>query len=430
MPGFIVMDGFFESSTIDLDAHTSAPIGTTWTQPIQTGVASFNIVLNTREFRTANEDSDQILAVEGSTLPDEYYVNLFLDGVDTFGDDPMFLVARYVDTGNFYLYGMFADAETKDKTIHKVVATTITELATADVGNVSNVDGSIVIEASDTRKAMFYGTTTVNDTPTCTTTDNALTAAGSAGIAAGNLINADDDISTAWNGTSFAVIDFEDLQMMDEFFEESVDAELNLHTADTGEAWTEEEASGTSNVHTDTDNSTMEADVDVSDLITYSVDLVPTSAEYFIEIYFDRNALTSSTDDPFWLMGRFADTSNYYFSGTYVGGAAADKKMFKNVATTVTELATGDAGDPRGSQMKFELLNATKKLFFNGSEVFSDTDNAITAKGEAGFGLGSHAVSTDDISAAMDVAIWLVVDAGAVVAIPTISLVIAPYIPA
>ncbi len=89
----------------------------------------------------------------------------------------------------------------------------------------------------------------------------------------------------------------------------------------------------------------------------------------------------------FALIARFTDTSNYYGAGTYGPGSSADLKIFKKVAGVVTELATsGDDDTTNGDAFKFEIKDATKKLFREATEKLSTTDNALTFAGRTGMG--------------------------------------------
>ena len=68
------------------------------------------------------------------------------------------------------------------------------------------------------------------------------------------------------------------------------------------------------------------------------------------------------------------------------------------MAGTVTELASGDSGIAVNDVLMFEIRDATKKLYKNGSEELSTTDNALTSAGKAGVGLGNLFISNNDIA--------------------------------
>ncbi len=426
MAGFVVLDPFVDSNGTALASHTPNLIGTGWTEQVKTGVSSWEINGNEAE-ATGTELSDACMnTISDEPATAEYHITVRLDERLSSGDDPFFVVGRFTDTSNYYLCGAWPGSDAADKRLHKVVATTVTEIATGDLA--AEVDDRCRFEITDARKAMFWAD--AQGTPTISSTDDVLTSIGIAGIALGNLVTSTDDISASWDAEEFSIIDIEDLECFDDFFEAGADVTLTSHTPDTGETWALEEQTGASLANTDGDNSAQEAAAESNDRIIYSLDRVLTDAEYQTEIYFNELATNTLAAFPYFVVARFADTSNFYFGGTYAAAATADKKIYKEVATTVSEIATGDAGFAASSFMTFKVLDATKKIFWNGSEAISTTDNAITAKGEVGFGMGNLAISTDDISAALDVGLFVVSDIGGAVAIPTINLVTAPYIPA
>ena len=78
-----------------------------------------------------------------------------------------------------------------------------------------------------------------------------------------------------------------------------------------------------------------------------------------------------------------------------------DKRIFKKVGGTPTELATGDSGITASDVLRLDARNSgtTLELFQNGSAItgLNSIDTALTASGRAGIGLGSAWVATDDI---------------------------------
>ena len=409
MAGFFIADGFDDTNGTALPDHTPGPLGTTWVEEQATGTAVMEINTDSAE-ASINEASDSYIYTISDTPPSvEYNIISRLEITDTGGDEAAFLIARFADTSNYYMCMFISADDAADKRIHKVVATTVTEIASGDEG--SDFDDRARFEITDARKALFW-----NDdqgTPTISSTDNVLTAAGLTGYGAGNLVGATDDIGVNYVWENFSVVDIDGLEGLDDFYEGAAPVALTSHTADVGGTWTEDEKTGTATMEVPTDDSVVDATaVEASDRVTYTLSLTPTDAEYQIEVFFSEFATGTDTDNPFWLIGRFADTSNFYFGGGYAAGAAADKKIYNEVATTVTQIATGDAGGIADSLLTFKVLDATKKIFFNGSEIISSTDNAITAKGSVGMGMGNHAISTDDITSAADVDVFAVSDIG------------------
>jgi hypothetical protein len=178
-------------------------------------------------------------------------------------------------------------------------------------------------------------------------------------------------------------------------FTEAADTALASHVPDVGTGWVIEvnPSSVTPQVVGADDNLQVTPATANTTLIVTSRPN-PTAAEY--DVQFTLAAWGSSIDDPVWLVARFADASNYYAGGTYPGGAAADKKLVKCVAGVKTELASGDAGQVNGDVFKLEVRDGSKKLFQNGVEVLSTTDNALTAAGSAGIGWGSLGTASND----------------------------------
>src|SRR5215216_5655273 len=97
-------------------------------------------------------------------------------------------------------------------------------------------------------------------------------------------------------------------------------------------------------------------------------------------------------------VARYQDANNYYVGCTYNPANTADKKIVKCVGGVFTELASGDSDLAAGDTLKFECLNATKKLYVNNVELLSTSDNSITAEGKAGIGWGNVVgISGDEV---------------------------------
>ena len=86
-----------------------------------------------------------------------------------------------------------------------------------------------------------------------------------------------------------------------------------------------------------------------------------------------------------------------YGIGIYPNAAAANMKIWKKVADIVTELASGDFDITAGDTIKFEVRNASKKLYQNGVERLTTADNELTSAGSGGVGVGSIFISTNDM---------------------------------
>lgn len=188
--------------------------------------------------------------------------------------------------------------------------------------------------------------------------------------------------------------------VVEDTFTEASTTVLTAHTpSPTGTSWVEEEnttAGGTNNFEIvgAADNVKSEAtEASVRIVATSRPD--PTEADVDVEgVMVTTNA---SSDDPFGFVARWADASNWYSAGTYPAGAAADKKIVKEVTGTVTEIASGDDGMADGDTMRFELRGSALKLFHNAAEVLSVTDSDLSAAGSAGIMVGNLWTSSDDV---------------------------------
>nr|WP_161501586.1 cadherin-like domain-containing protein [Rhodopirellula sp. SM50] len=99
---------------------------------------------------------------------------------------------------------------------------------------------------------------------------------------------------------------------------------------------------------------------------------------------------TDSGTKPVGLFGRSADINNFYYLRILPNGNGADSiSLWKMEAGTPTQLASIDATIAAGDTFKLVITDATKKVFHNGSEVLSSTDNALTSAGKWGFFLGN-----------------------------------------
>lgn len=188
----------------------------------------------------------------------------------------------------------------------------------------------------------------------------------------------------------------------DTFVEGGANVALSSHTptgANAGSGWTTEEMTGSRFWRVNASADVAEADgVEGDDNIISTLQPNPSTQD--VDVSATMNNVTSGGDPrPFYLVARYQDASNYYAAGVYRAAAANDAKMWKKVAGTVTELASGDTGIAVSDVLKFELRGSTLKLYKNGGEILSATDGAITAAGKAGIGMGNGLVATDDIGA-------------------------------
>ena len=183
----------------------------------------------------------------------------------------------------------------------------------------------------------------------------------------------------------------------DTFTELLADTTLQTHVPDTGTGWTEFSSCAVGRnfvVFFLLDD--MGANGSSGNCIEiYTAQPDPSVAEYDVQV--TTTVITTFTVNPAGLVARLTDINNHYTAGSYIASAAADKKIFKMVAGTRTELASGDNGLTAGDVFKFEVRDATKKLYQNAVEILSSTDNAITGAGQAGLFEGAVWVNTDDV---------------------------------
>lgn len=186
-------------------------------------------------------------------------------------------------------------------------------------------------------------------------------------------------------------------------FTEVSNTALTSHTPTIlGTGWTQEKASATAVAHARATDVLMSSAQDIGNGMTYSSQPNPAIADVDVQATLAA-VYSGSSSAPIALIARFADTSNYYavqILGT--SHAQNDTKIYKRVGGTWTQLAAVDTSWANGDVLKFEIRDATKKVYKNGVEILSTTDNAITAAGKAGVawgaeagGNGSHVFSTE-----------------------------------
>lgn len=117
----------------------------------------------------------------------------------------------------------------------------------------------------------------------------------------------------------------------------------------------------------------------------------PATAEYTVECDYTIVSATGSSGPA----GRISTSANTYYY-TYYDNAAGHWLLVKIVSGTITTLSQWVSAATTGQtyNVKLQLLNATKKVFIDGVERISSTDNAITAAGRAGMRTGAAGTST------------------------------------
>jgi hypothetical protein len=170
--GVFVEDTFVDTDTTALQSHTGE-LGATWTE--RTAVADFTIVANSAYPPITGE---AIYTASGTPASAEYDVLVqFFQRLIGVGD--LSVVARFVDTDNYYIAQYTGDLTTTGNfRIYKKVGGSFTELAAS--GTILVGQGwppSVRFRIRDASKKVY-----VDGTELLTTSDNALTAAGLAGV--------------------------------------------------------------------------------------------------------------------------------------------------------------------------------------------------------------------------------------------------------
>lgn len=180
----------------------------------------------------------------------------------------------------------------------------------------------------------------------------------------------------------------------------TVASDINLvnHTpTPTGDGWTSEfdDASGNMFVRASDDICKSSGTSQGTGLV-FSVQPDPTVAEYDVEALLVT--VDGSADDTWGLVARMFGANpqddNYNTRGS--GSATTKIEIRKLVTGTPTVLDTTAAGYQNGKTYKFEIRDATKKLFEDGVEIASTTNDDITGAGKWGFGYGDVLGTADD----------------------------------
>lgn len=89
---------------------------------------------------------------------------------------------------------------------------------------------------------------------------------------------------------------------------------------------------------------------------------------------------------------RMVDANNFYLAVLHAGGLV---ELFKRVSGTYTSLGTFSSGSNTGT-IKLQVTDAAKKVFVDGTERISSSDNALTSAGAPGFWFKANATTTSD----------------------------------
>ena len=200
----VFSDAFTEAGNIDLASHTPN-VGGGWALGVDTSGGSGIIVLaSVDEARSLNTIGNQrviYLATPSPALTGADYDQSFTVTALSTADRPMFVVARWADSSNFYAAGI-RPGSSPNVVIAKMVSGTNTAIASDDVGTIS-IGDVFKFEMRGTTLKLYQDAVEI-----LSVTDSDLSAAGSFGIGFGNALgNALDDIGSNNRLDDYLVVD-------------------------------------------------------------------------------------------------------------------------------------------------------------------------------------------------------------------------------
>jgi hypothetical protein len=135
----------------------------------------------------------------------------------------------------------------------------------------------------------------------------------------------------------------------------------------------------------------------------------PATAEYDVQATVRSVAANDANTG---VAARINTGANTCYFARHAGPSTNQWQLFKTENGTTTPLGTFNQTLTNGVDyvLKLEIRNATKKVFIDGVERISSTDNAITAAGKAGLRAGGTVVATDSSGFHLDD--WSASDAG------------------
>lgn len=178
-------------------------------------------------------------------------------------------------------------------------------------------------------------------------------------------------------------------------FTEGSNTALTLHTPDTGTAWTEAHDPGGATATVNAAGYVALSAGANSNHVIYTITPNPglSSADYDVSITVTQLVTAQSDKDPVMLIGRYADSSNYYAFGVD-GDTSKTYALFEKVGGTVTVLSTAAITMAANDVLKFSLRGDTLKVYQNGGQVACAVDASLSAAGSAGLAWGNAAGAT------------------------------------
>jgi len=197
----IVEDPFTVASDTNLQDHTPSTTGDQWVQEFNDSTAkNFVVEEATDDLDVGNEASVAIIVTSRpNPTVVEYDIEMNIKS-SNYGADtrPFILIARFTDTSNMYGLGNYRSPVAADAKIWKLVSGTPTELASGDTGWANGV--VIKAKITDATKKLFKDAAEI-----LSSSDNALTSAGRAGIGGGDVFVSGDGLPSSGQWDDYKV---------------------------------------------------------------------------------------------------------------------------------------------------------------------------------------------------------------------------------
>jgi hypothetical protein len=164
-------------------------------------------------------------------------------------------------------------------------------------------------------------------------------------------------------------------------FTDATGTALTAHTGETGATWTEHTAYTVGNMVIDSADRIYNSVA--GETITYASG-APAGAEYYVQATFRQ--LTDGVVNLPGIAGRIDTAAETQYAVEYREGIATEFRLFRREAGVFTAMGTYTVDPATGVDVvvKLELKDATKKVYVDGVERISSTDNSIAAAGKAG----------------------------------------------
>ena len=181
-----------------------------------------------------------------------------------------------------------------------------------------------------------------------------------------------------------------------------VSADLNTHTANSGETWAKHPTASGGTLGANGTNDRARAIGATPGL--YKSTWVPGAADY--DVTGTLVKVGAAAEGMMFVCGRMdATAATYYCMGHYFNGAAGQWSLLKyvNGVQTALQVLAVSLADGSSSTCKLEMRGPALKGYINGVETFSVTDSTITSAGLIGlFGFDGGSRMDADVMGAVD----------------------------